>query len=151
VIASKLTSYCESDNVSHPRQRQRKCVYLRRDIGRGKTSLGQSIDRAVSRLVHDVRDEAEMRGHHRMYVASGPGLLARTLPKAGCMDPVLLRAFTSLSASLQIDVGDNGIGEINKIGQSNYHDVARSSRSGENMAFNVRAFFVLLWPFWKVR
>ena len=92
--------------------------------GAGKTSLGQSIHRALSRIANDRHDVAEMRGHHRNFGANGLGLLARALRKAGCMDPVLLSTFTSLSASLLIDVGDDGISDINKVGQLNYHGVA---------------------------
>jgi ATP-dependent Lon protease len=57
--------------------------------------LGQSIARALDRPFYrialgGVRDEAEIRGHRRTYVASGPGLLAQSLRKAGRMDPVIL-------------------------------------------------------------
>jgi ATP-dependent Lon protease len=37
-----------------------------------------------------VRDEAEIRGHRRTYVASGPGALAHALRRAGRPDPVIL-------------------------------------------------------------
>ncbi|MFA5072429.1 MAG: endopeptidase La [Nitrospirota bacterium] len=101
-VKNRILEYLSVKKLGEERNTQQKNIRMREPIlcfvgppGVGKTSLGQSIARALDRKfmrqsLGGMHDEAEIRGHRRTYIGAMPGRILQALKRVETKDPVIM-------------------------------------------------------------